>query len=103
MKGKIKFVDGRSEQWGYIVPEDGTKDIHFEVTDAVGEAPSHADAGAPVEFDLIDDARGRRARQFHLLAPSAGPRRAVSAPGAGDELRAWAFVPYIQFRTIEGE
>jgi cold shock CspA family protein len=102
LNGKIKFVDVRTEQWGYIVPDDGSKDIHFWVSDATGEKPSNADAGAPVEFDLIEDARGRHARSFRLMVPSAGPPKTPSAPQAGDELKAWAFVPYIPFRTVEG-
>jgi cold shock CspA family protein len=102
LNGKIKFVDGRSEQWGYIVPDDGSNDIHFWVSDATGEIPSHADTGAPVEFDLIEDARGRRARSLRLQVPSVAPPRTLVKPHAGDELKAWAFVPYIPFRTIEG-
>jgi cold shock CspA family protein len=104
VKGTIKFIDQRTaNSWGYIVPEDGSRDVHFYASDADGAVPSSADAGAPVEyFDLEDGPRGPHARKFRLLVATAeAPYSVRSVPG--DELTAWAFVPYIPFRSRDGD
>lgn len=91
MEGRIKFVDPKTRKWGFIIPADGSRDVHFDVSDFVGAAPDIADAGAPVEFEPIDQPTGRAAKHIQMLSPPAGPPR-----DAGD-LKAWAWIPFVQF------
>ena len=61
MRGQLKFVDGKTGDWGFIVPEDGTADLHFVQKDVVCAALTRADAGADGEFELE-----RNEREEHL-------------------------------------
>lgn len=100
MKGKIKFVDSKTNQWGFIVPDDGTADVHFRVANVIGSnRPTKADAGCPVEFQLSETEGSREALEITLLAPPVGfpPRPQSAQPGRmfpGQALSAWAFIPY---------
>lgn len=110
MEGRIKFIDRRSGQWGFVVPLDGSSDVHFSMTSVEGPLPSNADVDAPVEFELAEDAPGRHAKRLRLLVPPS-PRRPSSrptspafspGPAQGDDLKPWAYVPYVPFRTRDG-
>ena len=67
MEGKIKFVDGHTGKWGYIVPNDGSEDVHFLTANILGPVPSNADVHAPVEFEVVEGSRGRDAKWMRLL------------------------------------
>ena len=54
MEGRIKFVDPKTQKWGFIVPADKTRDVHFDIADFAGPRPSPADNDAPVQFDLAE-------------------------------------------------
>jgi len=95
MRGKIKFVDSKTGQWGFIVPEDGSEDVHFKVADFSAPRPTPQDAELLVEFELQEDDSGRHARSARLLNPpdvayAAAPP--ISA-GPGVALTHWAFLP----------
>jgi cold shock CspA family protein len=102
MRGRIKFVDSKTNQWGFIIPDNGAADVHFRVSDVIGSnRPTRADADCPVEFDLEEANGKRQAVRITLLAApalaatSAKPRsspRQKSSPGHA--LSNWAFLPY---------
>lgn len=99
--GTIKFVDQRTAAWGYIIPNDGSLDVHFDVADCDGPAPSSADEGSPVEYELAADSDRRHALTVHLLLPPAVHPTTPTAPR--NELRCWAFVPpFTPFRAKDG-
>jgi len=102
MEGKIKFVDGHTGKWGYIVPNDGSEDVHFLTANILGPVPSNADVHAPVEFEVVEGSRGRDAKWMRLLvAPSLPSSRPASAALQENELKSWAYMPYevIPFRA----
>lgn len=106
MEGRIKFVDRRTGQWGFIVPSDGSADVHFSMASVEGLLPSAADIDAPVDFELAEDGQGRHARRMRLLRPpaagvQAGPVVTAVSPQR-DDLRPWAYIPYTPFRTRDG-
>jgi cold shock CspA family protein len=55
MLGKIKFLDNKTQKWGFIVPDDGTRDVHFSASDFDGDKPRAGDQGRDVEFELEED------------------------------------------------
>lgn len=102
MKGKIKFLDSRTKQWGFVVPSDGSADAHFTIWAVEGAPPSEADVGAEVEFELVEDERGRHAKSLRFLHPRAISSSPPVSTVPGNELRSWAFVPYVPFRGKDG-
>src|SRR5260370_18667775 len=42
MLGKIKFLDNKTQKWGFIVPDDGTRDLHFHASNFDGDKPTPA-------------------------------------------------------------
>ncbi|HEV2383161.1 MAG TPA: DUF3825 domain-containing protein, partial [Terriglobia bacterium] len=101
MEGRIKFVDGRSGQWGFIVPTDGSPDVHFAIGDVDGATPSSADADAAVEFELAEGGQRRHVKWMRLLVPPLPPppSRGSGVAIQGKELTSWAYVPYVPFRS----
>jgi cold shock CspA family protein len=106
MNGKIKFIDHRTGQWGYVVPDDGSPDVHFNMSDVEGPRPTEVDEGAPVEFDrLVQEGPRRHAQRVRLVnAPraQAAPAR-LNAPARDMWLRSWAFLPDFPFRNKDGK
>jgi len=110
MQGRIKFVDKKTERWGFINPDDGGEGVYFNVEDVLGPRPTFADAGIPVEFDIASEAGRPRAVNVRLLEP---PRPPVQPPpslrpptrlkGPGNALLDWAFVPFVPFTDREGK
>lgn len=117
MLGKIKFVDVKSGNWGYIIPDDGTADVGFQQRDVVGRRLAPDDAGADVEFDLHEDGEKRHARRVTLRGQDATPMTsgvsspepaAIPAPRAPSrsatearELTSWAFIVWSDFINRE--
>lgn len=67
MRGKLKFVDGKTGTWGFIVPDDGSPDLHFIQRDVVGKTLVRTQAGVELEFDIDEEASGRKARRVRVL------------------------------------
>lgn len=101
MIGRIKLVDRKTRLWGYVSPNDGSPDVHFNVEDLDG--PAHI--GDEVDLDFTEGDRGRHATRIRLLVQPAKaeltPARVKKEPW--DELKSWAFVPYnAWFQSSEG-
>ncbi len=95
MKGTIKFVDRKSGQWGFLIPDDGKGDVHFRLADFLDEQPTPADDGGQVEFTLWEDSTSRHATKAKLLSPSKSAtfaKRQNLTPG--ESLSRWGFIPY---------
>ncbi|MFL5381174.1 MAG: DUF3825 domain-containing protein [Longimicrobiaceae bacterium] len=120
-RGSIKFVNSR-QGYGYIVPEDGDRDVRFELEKCEGGDgldPSHK--GQLVEFRLADDGVGSQADYLRLiqqdrpLAQSHPARQREigsvrrrdfgfsSSHRFGDALTRWAFVPFVPFTHRNGK
>lgn len=95
MEGRIKFVDPKTRKWGFIVPADKSRDVHFDIRDFAGPTPSVADADAPVTFELIEQGTSREAKRIQLLNPPA-PVVFESATASAD-LKTWAWIPFVPF------
>lgn len=57
-KGTIKFFN-HSKGFGFITPEDGSKDIFVHITALERAGISQVDEGDKVSFEIEDDPRGR--------------------------------------------
>jgi cold shock CspA family protein len=73
MRGHIKFVDSKTGLWGFVIPEDGSDDVHFRVAEFSGPRPTPQDVGLEVEFELCEDGGRRHAGAARLVDP---PERA---------------------------
>ncbi|MGH7718752.1 MAG: DUF3825 domain-containing protein [Steroidobacteraceae bacterium] len=117
MRGQLKFVDGKTGNWGFIIPEDGSADLHFVQRDVVNGPLTRAHAGSEIEFDVDEDSSGRHARKVRLVAveapeapggpspepapiPAVRPRPSSTTPG--DELSQWAYIVFGDFTTASG-
>src|ERR1700683_709151 len=96
MEGKIKFVDPKTQKWGFIVPADKSRDVHFDIKDFVSATPSVADADATVTFELIEQGTSGAPKRIKLLAPAARVIPAATAATSSD-LRTWAWIPFVPF------
>ena len=56
--GTVKFFN-HSKGFGFITPEDGSKDVFVHVTALERSGISQVDEGDKVTFDIEDDPRGR--------------------------------------------
>ena len=56
--GTVKFFN-HSKGFGFIVPDDGTKDVFVHITALERAGISQIDEGDKVSFDIEDDPRGR--------------------------------------------
>lgn len=102
MRGNIKFVDAKTGKWGFIVPEDGGEDIHFTLTDCIGQRPSVRDGGLEVEFELDLDNGERHARSVKLVNPPSIVDQGDILEKPGEALLRWAFVPFVRFTDRRG-
>ena len=93
MQGRIRFVDPKTQKWGFIIPTDNSRDVHFDVRDFVDAVPSTADADAPVVFELLQQGTSREAKRIKLLEP---PQQVIPNPLTSD-LRTWAWIPFVPF------
>jgi len=95
MEGRIKFVDPKTRKWGFIVPADKSRDVHFDIGEFVGPTPSVADADAPVTFELVEQGTSREAKRIQLVNPPA-PVAIEPATDSAD-LKTWAWIPFVPF------
>ena len=66
MKGKVKWFDG-SKGYGFISPEDGSKDIFVHHSAIQGEGFKSLIENEAVEFDLGQSHKGPRAENVRKL------------------------------------
>lgn len=107
MKGAIKFIDGKTSQWGFITPSDGSDEIFFHVSDIVGTPVVPGHSGMDVEYEVFLSSKGPQARNVRLVdqaaVPAVAPARPVARPDTpGSALTSWAFVPFIRFKGKDG-
>jgi cold shock CspA family protein len=119
MRGQLKFVDGKTGNWGFIVPEDGTADLHFVQKDVSGAPLTRSDAGVEVEFEVEETATSRRAKHVRIVA-SEVPFEASSAPSptpapipaprpvppgahSSDDLVQWSYFVFADYTTQGGK
>ena len=57
-KGTVKFYNS-SKGYGFIAPEDGSKDIFVHATALEASGVSNLNEGDVVSFEVEDDPRGR--------------------------------------------
>ena len=121
MRGKLKFVDGKTGTWGFIVPDDGGLDVHFVQRDVSGQALAREQAGVELEFDLDEGSSGRHVRKVKMVgadggqpseadtstspapAPIPEPRVYVPASTPGDELSQWTYLVFVKFTSKSGK
>ena len=60
MKGTVKTIVAE-KNFGFITPEDGSKDIFFHASSLVGIEFSQIKAGDMVSFDVEESEKGPRA------------------------------------------
>ena len=58
--GTVKFFN-QSRGYGFIAPEDGSKDVFVHVSAVEKSGMSYLSEGQKVEFDIEPDARGSKA------------------------------------------
>ena len=58
INGTVKFFN-HSRGFGFIAPEDGSKDVFFHVTALEASGLPALDEGDKVTFEVTDDPRGR--------------------------------------------
>lgn len=56
--GTIKFFN-HSRGFGFVAPDDGTKDVFIHATALEAAGISSVDEGDKITFDVEDDSRGR--------------------------------------------
>lgn len=56
--GTVKFFN-HSRGFGFVTPEDGSKDVFIHVTALEKAGISSIDEGDKITFDIEDDQRGR--------------------------------------------
>ena len=66
MKGTIKTVIA-DKKFGFIIPEDGGKDIFFHATSLNGVEFSQLKTGDVVNFDVEESEKGPRAANVTLV------------------------------------
>ncbi len=66
--GKVKFFN-RDKGFGFIAPDDGSKDIFVHVSIVQGAGIPYLEEGMALSFETQDDprGRGRQAVQLQLL------------------------------------
>ena len=63
--GTVKFFN-HSKGYGFITPEDGSKDIFVHITALERAGIAQVDEGDKVSFDIEDDPRGRGKQATNL-------------------------------------
>jgi cold shock CspA family protein len=104
MKGKIKFVDHKTGEWGFITRDDNREDVYFRVDAFRGDPPwADFDEGVIVEFDIKEAAERTWAvnvRPLVLVGPIQLPK---TAKYPGETLSNWAVLPRFPFTHIDGK
>jgi cold shock protein len=69
MNGTVKFFN-HSRGFGFIAPEDGSKDVFVHVTALQASGIPSIDEGDKVTFDIEDDPRGRGKQASNIALAS---------------------------------
>jgi CspA family cold shock protein len=64
-KGTVKFYNS-SKGYGFIAPEDGSKDIFVHATALEASGVSNLNEGDVISFEIEDDPRGRGKQATNL-------------------------------------
>ncbi len=67
MKGSVKWFDDQ-KGYGFITPEDGSKDVFAHYSDVHGSGFKSLVEGEKVEFDIVTTEKGRKAQKIVRLA-----------------------------------
>jgi len=65
-KGKVKWFNAQ-KAFGFITPEDGSKDVFVHFTAIQGEGYKTLDEGQDVEFDVEEGQKGPQAQNVIKL------------------------------------
>ena len=65
-KGKVKWFNDQ-KGYGFITPEDGSKDLFVHHTEIQGEGFKTLAEGQPVEFEIVDTPKGPKAARVSKL------------------------------------
>lgn len=72
MKGTVHFFN-ETKGWGFITPEDGSKDVFVHYSAIVGSGHKTLEAGEQVAFETEQTPRGPQARAVRRVGAFASP------------------------------
>lgn len=67
MKGSVKWFN-EQKGYGFITPEDGSKDVFAHYSDVQGNGFKLLVEGEPVEFEIVQAEKGRKAQKIARLS-----------------------------------
>jgi cold shock CspA family protein len=115
MKGKLKFVDAKSGNWGFIMPDDGSPDVHFAQRDVINGPLHRSQAGIELEFEIREDAGKRQACRIRLIETAPPSAEEIESPAPipeqrsfmprispGDELSQWTYMVFREYVSRDG-
>lgn len=62
--GTVKFFN-QTKGFGFITPEDGSKDVFVHISAVENSGMSYLSEGQKIEFDVQPDTRGPKAVNLH--------------------------------------
>jgi len=62
--GSVKWFS-RLKGFGFILPEDGGRDVFVHYSAIEGEGYRNLEEGDAVEYELVDDGKGPQAKEVH--------------------------------------
>ena len=65
-KGKVKWFNDQ-KGYGFVTPEDGSKDLFVHYQEIQGDGFKTLDEGQEVEFDIVESEKGPKAVKVRKL------------------------------------
>ena len=65
-KGKVKWFND-AKGYGFITPEDGSKDLFVHHTDIIADGFRTLSEGQEVEFEVVDSEKGPKASKVRKI------------------------------------